>query len=67
MAVLKVVELMGDSSKSFEDAVRQAVKEAGQTIKGIKSAWIKDQSVVVDGDKVSSYRVVVKITFEVDR
>ncbi len=67
MAVLKVIELMGDSSKSFEDAIGQAVEEAGKTVKGIKSAWVKDQSVVVKGGEVKSYRVVVKISFEIER
>ena len=67
MAVMKVIEVMGDSKKSFEDAINQAVEDAAKSVKGIKSAWVKDQSVVVKDGKVASYRVVVKITFEVAR
>ena len=67
MAVMKVIELMGDSSKSFQEAIDSAIEEASHSVKGIKSAWVKDQSVVVKKGKASSYRVVVKITFEVER
>jgi len=66
MAVMKVIEIMGDSPKSFEDAVDQAVAAAAKSVDGIKSAWVKDQNVVVTNGKVSSYRVSLKITFEVN-
>lgn len=66
MAVMKVIEIMGDSAKSFEDAVDQAVAAAAKSVDGIKSAWVKDQNVVITNGKVSSYRVVLKITFEVN-
>lgn len=67
MAVMKVIELMGDSSKSFEDAIDNAIEEASKSVKGMKSAWVKDQSVVITNGKASSYRVVMKITFEINR
>ena len=65
MAVMKVIEIMGDSAKSFEDAVDQAVAAAAKSVDGIKSAWVKDQNVVITNGKVSAYRVTLKITFEV--
>jgi len=65
MAVLKVVELMSSSKKSWEDATAKAVKRAGKTIKGIKSAYVQDQSVVVNNGSVTEYRVNLKVTFEV--
>ncbi len=65
MSVLKVIEIMANSSKSWEDATRNAVKHASKSIKGIKSAFVQSQSVVVDGNDVSQFRVNVKITFEV--
>ena len=65
MAVLKVVELMANSKKSWEDATAKAVKKASKTIKGIRSAYVKDQSVVVNGGEVTEYRVTLKVTFEV--
>ena len=65
MAVMKVLELMASSEKSWEDATRIAVKKASQSVKDIKSAWVQDQSVSVSGDNVTSFRVSLKVTFEV--
>ncbi len=66
MAVLKVVELMSNSKKSWEDATVKAVKKASKTIKNIKSAYVKDQSVVVKEGEVVEFRVTLKVTFEVN-
>ncbi len=65
MAILKVIEILASSDKSWEDATRKAVKKASKSVKNIKSAFVQSQSVTVDGDSVSEYRVNVKITFEV--
>jgi flavin-binding protein dodecin len=65
MAVLKVIEIMADSEKSWEDATAVAVKNAGKTVKEIRSAYVKDMSVVVKNNKITEYRVNLKITFEV--
>jgi dodecin len=66
MAVMKVIELMASSPKSWEDATQAAVAKAGKSLKGIKSVWVQDQSATVDSKgKVSAYRVTVKVTFEV--
>lgn len=65
MSILKVVEILSDSKKSWEDATASAVKKASKSINNIKSAYVQSQSVVVSGGKVSAYRVNVKITFEV--
>lgn len=65
MSVLKVIELLASSEKSWEDAVRSAVKTAGQTVKGIRSVYVQDQSAVVKENKVIEFRVNVKITFEI--
>lgn len=65
MAVLKVIEVMANSSKSFEDAIRNAVKQAGKSVKNIRSAYVREQSVSVNGDNVTDFRVNVKISFEV--
>ena len=66
MAVLKVIEVMASSKESWEDATRQAVAHTAKTIKHIKSAFVQSQSVVVSDDgEVDSFRVNVKITFEV--
>ncbi len=65
MSVLKVIEIMSNSTKSWEDATKNAVKHAAKSIKGIKSAFVNSQSVVVDDNEITQYRVNVKITFEV--
>jgi dodecin len=65
MAVLKVIELLASSSKSWEDATQSAVKNASKTVKEIRSVYVKDMSAVVKGDKITEYRVTVKISFEV--
>lgn len=67
MTVLKVVELMADSSSSWEDAAQVAVKRASKTIKGIRSVWVKDMSATVDkSGKITAYRVTCKVSFEVN-
>jgi flavin-binding protein dodecin len=65
MAVMKVIEVLANSDKSWEDATQKAVKEASKTVKNIKSAFVQSQSVVVNNDKVTEFRVNLKITFEV--
>jgi flavin-binding protein dodecin len=65
MAILKVIEVMADSSKSWEDATKNAVKHASKSVNHIKSAFVQSQSVVVKDGDVTDYRVNVKITFEV--
>ncbi|MEN8185724.1 MAG: dodecin family protein [Bacteroidota bacterium] len=66
MSVLKVLEIMSNSTESWEDATKNAVAHASKSVKGIKSAFVKSQSVVVEDNKVTEYRVNVKITFEVN-
>ena len=65
MAILKVIEIMADSKKSWEEATENAVKKASETVKNIKSAFVQSQSVTVDDGEVDSYRVNLKVTFEV--
>ncbi len=65
MAVLKVIELMADSEKSWEDATQKAIRKASETVKEIRSAYVKSQSVTVEDGKVKAYRVNLKVTFEV--
>ncbi len=66
MAIMKVIEVLSDSTKSWEDATAEGVRRTAKTVKGIRSAYINEQSVVVDDKgKVTAYRVNLKITFEV--
>ncbi len=65
MAVLKVIELLGQSNKSWEDAAQRMVKEASKTIKNIRSIYVQDMSACVKANKIIEYRINGKITFEV--
>ncbi|WP_298997131.1 dodecin family protein [uncultured Tenacibaculum sp.] len=65
MAVMKVIEILANSEKSWEDATKKAIKQASKSVKGIKSAFVQSQSVVVNNDQVTEFRVNLKVTFEV--
>ena len=66
MSVAKTIELSATSPDSFEDAVQQGIKRAGKTIHGIREAWVKDQKIAVENNKVIEYRVHMLVTFVLD-
>ena len=66
MSVAKVVELIGSSKVSFEDAVKNALDEATKTIREIREVWVQDFSVLVKDGKITDYRANVKLTFLVE-
>jgi flavin-binding protein dodecin len=63
MSIARIVEISSTSDKSFENAIEQGIARASKTLRGIKSAWIKEQEVQVEGDKIVAYKVILKITF----
>jgi flavin-binding protein dodecin len=63
--VEKVIDLIGISSNSIEDAVQIALARAGVTIKGIHYAHIEDVSAVVENNQVAKWRVALKVSFQV--
>jgi flavin-binding protein dodecin len=65
MAIHKVIEVISQSEKSWEDAAQAAVKDAGRTVKNIKSIYIENLEGIVAKNKIVQYRVNAKITFEV--
>ena len=66
MAVNKVIELMSESEKSWEDAAQKAVAKASKSVKGIRSVWIQDMSATVNvKGKLDTFRVTCKLAFEV--
>lgn len=67
MAVLKVIEVLASSTKSWEDAASQAVAEASKTINGISSVYVQDQSCTVKDGKIEEYRLNLKLTFKINR
>ena len=66
MAVLKVIEVLSNSEKSWEDATKKAVKHASKSVKNIRSVYVQDQSASVKDGEVYDFRVNLKITFEVN-
>ena len=66
MAVHKVIEVLSQSSKSWEDAAQLAVQDAAKTLKGIKSIYISHLQGDVEKGKIVVFRVNAKITFEVE-
>ena len=66
MAVLKVLELLSSSEKSWEDAAQNAVNEASKSLRGIQSVNIQNMSAVVKENKILEYRLNCKVSFEVE-
>lgn len=62
-SIVKVIEVIAQSEKSFEDATQNALKEASKTVDGITSIWISDFKCVVENNKITEYRVNAKISF----
>lgn len=63
MAVAKVIEISSASTQSFEQAIRDGLKKAGQTVQNIEGAWIKEQKVAIENDEIKEFRVDMKVTF----
>lgn len=63
MSIVKVIEVISSSEKSFEGAIENALSEASKTVKNIKSIYVKDMTVNVDNNQITSYRVNAKVSF----
>ncbi len=66
MSVAKVVEVNASSTKSFEDAIQSGINKVTETVKNVQGAWINEQKVVIKDNKISEYRVNLKISFLVE-
>ena len=66
MSIVKVIEVIASSEKSFDDAARNAVKEASKSVKNIKSVYIKEMDANVTDNEIVSYGVNAKVSFTVD-
>lgn len=66
MAIARVTEISATSAKSFEDAIQQGLDRANSTLRNVKSAWIKEQQVRLDGGSISEYQVNMLVTFILD-
>lgn len=63
MSVLKVIEILGNSTVSFEDAVQDVINETSKTVKNIKSVYIQDMQATVNNNKITEYRINTKVSF----
>jgi len=66
MSVVKVIELVGQSEKSWEDAVRVAVEEAGRTVRNITGVEVRNWTGTVEGNRIANYRADVQVAFVVE-
>jgi dodecin len=64
--VVKVIELMSESSKSWEDAAQNAIREASRTLRNIRSLYVKEMTAAVENGRVTSYRLNTKVTLELE-
>lgn len=65
-SVAKMIEISADSETSFDEALQLGIKQAGDSLRNIRSVWIKDQEVLVREGKAAVYRAHLKVTFEID-
>ena len=61
--VARVTEITAESEVSFEDAIKVGLERAAQTLREIRSAWVKEQHVRVQDNRVVAYRVDMLVTF----
>lgn len=66
MSVARVIEISATSNESFEDAIRQGVERANQTLRHVEGAWIKDHTVQIQDGKITGYKVNLEVTFVLD-
>lgn len=65
MAVVKVIEIIAQSPKSWEDAAQEALKEVEKTIQDVRSIYVRDLQAKVENGKIVEYRLNAKISFAV--
>jgi hypothetical protein len=64
--VVKVIELLSQSSKSWEDAAQVTVNEASKTLRNIRSIYVKELTAEVENGKISNYRINAKVSFDLE-
>jgi flavin-binding protein dodecin len=66
MSVARVTEISSTSTQSFEAAIQEGLDRANQTLRNVRSAWIKEQQIRLDNGAVAEYQVNLLITFVLD-
>lgn len=66
MTTVKIIELVGTSTKNWQDAAKMAVKEASKTIRKIQGIDVVNQTAIIEADSIKEYRVNLKLSFKVE-
>ncbi|GER07484.1 hypothetical protein GCM10007972_21290 [Iodidimonas muriae] len=66
MSIARITEISATSAKSFEDATQKGIARAVNSLRNVKSAWIKDQIATIENDKISEYKVHMMVSFVLD-
>jgi flavin-binding protein dodecin len=66
MSVARVTEISATSPNSFDEATHNGIERASKTLRGMKSAWVKDQNVMIEGGKITEFKVNLAVTFILD-
>ena len=64
--VARVTEISAKSDQSFEDAIEAAIRRASQTLRNVRSAWVKEQRLEIDNGQVVAHQVNLLVTFELE-
>jgi hypothetical protein len=65
--VFKYIDILGESTNSFDDAVQNAIAETSRTVKDIRTAEVTKLNVIVNDDKIVEYQAVMRVAFKVKR
>lgn len=63
MSVARVTEITSTSTESFEDAIEKGIERACKTLQNVQGAWINEQTVSIENNQISAYKVNMKVTF----
>jgi len=63
MSVARVTEISVISEQSFEDAIRQGIARANETLRNLEGAWVKDMNVMIENGEITGFKVNLEITF----
>lgn len=63
MSIARITEISSTSTKSFEDAIQSGAKRATETLRNVRSAWVKEQQIKIEGNNIVEYQVNLMITF----
>lgn len=63
MSIVKAIEVIAESPKSWDDAAEQAVKEVSKTVEGINEIWVSSMKAVIENNKIKRYRITAKVSF----